>query len=233
MTNFLFDVDGTLTPPRGMMLKEFRSFFGNWVNAQKGIGNSIFLVTGSDKKKTVQQIGLPLYRLVDGCYQNCGNQLYKRNSLVKQSPWNTPLILTIDIMDLVYESQWCGRAANNIEDRVGMINISTVGREADNELRKEYFTWDTQNGERKRIVKTLSTKYPELEFSIGGEISIDIYPKGKDKSQILSDMSGETIFFGDSCHKNGNDYRIAKKADKHHPVTGWEETKNILETHYG
>ncbi len=233
MTAFLFDVDGTLTPPRGIMSKEFRNFFGSWTNTQKGIGNSVFLVTGSNKQKTVQQIGLPLYRLVNGCYQNCGNQLYERNSLVKQSPWNIPLILTIDIMDLVNESQWCGRAANNIEDRVGMMNISTVGRDANNELRKEYFTWDKQNKERERIVGQLSVKYPELEFSIGGEISIDIYPKGKDKSQILSDMAGRTVFFGDSCHQDGNDYHIANKADKHYCVTGWKETKSILEARYG
>jgi phosphomannomutase len=232
MTNFLFDVDGTLTAPRGVISKEFKNFFEVWVNAQKGIGNSVFLVTGSDKQKTVEQIGLSLCGLVDGCYQNCGNQLYKRNSLVKESSWNASLTLTTGIMDVMSESQWFGRSTDNIEHRIGMVNISTVGRSADNELRKEYFMWDEQNGERKKIAERLSSRHPELEFSIGGEISIDVYPKGKDKSQILTDMTGETVFFGDSCHKGGNDYCIANKSGKYHQVAGWEETKKILETHY-
>jgi phosphomannomutase len=233
MFDFLFDVDGTLTPSRGVMTSEFKHSFGLWTNGQKEKRNSVFLVTGSDKQKTIQQVGLPLYRLVDGCYQNCGNQLYKRNRLIKQSPWRMPLSLTIDIMDFVSESRWCGRAANNIEDRVGMANISTVGRDADDELREEYFMWDERNREREEIAGHLSVKYPELEFAIGGEISIDIYPMGKDKSQVLSDMHGKTIFFGDRCHRDGNDYHIANKADKYHCVTDWEETKNILETYYG
>ena len=40
-----------------------------------------------------------------------------------------------------------------------------------------------------------------------------IYPKGKDKSQALNHMIGETIFFGDKCEGGGNDYSIAKKSD--------------------
>ena len=233
MFDFLFDIDGTLTPHRGTMVKEFRNYFGQWVNNQQRLWNSVFLVTGANKKKTMQQVGIPLYRLVDGCYQNCGNQLYKRGHLRKQAQWTMPIALIDDITDLVSASPWCGRAMNNIEPRAGMANMSTVGRSADDELRKEYFAWDKRNKEREGIVKELSAKYPELEFAIGGEISIDIYPKGKDKSQVLSDMLGKTIFFGDRCHRHGNDYHIAHKADKHYSVANSEETKNILVTHYG
>ena len=35
--------------------------------------------------------------------------------------------------------------------------------------------------------------------AVGGEISIDIYPKGKNKAQILKDLKGPVIFFGDKC----------------------------------
>lgn len=75
-----------------------------------------------------------------------------------------------------------------------MVNISTVGRRASTELRKQYYEWDKENKERESIVSKLSYMYRDLEFSIGGDISIDIYPKGKDKSQVLHDMKGQSVF---------------------------------------
>ena len=233
MISFLFDIDGTLTPPRQKMPRDFRSSFGGWVVAQRAIGNSVFLVTGSNKTKTKEQVGVALWRAVNGCYQNCGNQLYIRGRLVKQSEWIMSAELRLDILELVETSEWCGRAEGNLEERVGMVNMSTIGRSADQPLRTEYYNWDIKNGERERIVKQLSSKYPELEFAIGGEISIDIYPSGKDKSQILCDMIGDTVFFGDKCDINGNDYHIAQKVDKHYHVKDWQETKGVLEKTYG
>ena len=84
-----------------------------------------------------------------------------------------------------------------------MINFSTVGRSANAVQRKEYFEWDKGKGERLDIVDQLSSKYNDVSFSIGGEISIDIYPKGRDKSQVLSDLVGKAIFFGDRCNLGG------------------------------
>ena len=36
-----------------------------------------------------------------------------------------------------------------------------------------------------KIAKEINKGWPELEAVIGGQISIDIAPKGRDKSQIL------------------------------------------------
>ena len=63
---------------------------------------------------------------------------------------------------------------------------------------------------------------------LGGEISIDIYAKGKNKSQVLECMSGTTVFFGDRCCEGGNDYEIATKCDRYFNVGGWEDTYRIL-----
>jgi phosphomannomutase len=76
-------------------------------------------------------------------------------------------------------------------------------------------------------------QFPRLEASIGGQISIDIHPKGQDKSQILKDLEGPIMFFGDKCEPGGNDYPIVEKIkDKHivHKVTNWQTTKAILES---
>ena len=147
---FLFDVDGTLTPPREKIEKEFELFFGQWVSNQKSKLNKVFLVTGSDRKKTKFQLTVPLLRLVDGVYKNCGNQLYIGNNLVKESNWKMPSSLHLDILEMLGSSIWFGKAGKNIEERVGMINISTVGRDAGISLRKEYFEWDRTEEERKK-----------------------------------------------------------------------------------
>ena len=73
--------------------------------------------------------------------------------------------------------------------------------------------------------------FPHLEASIGGEISIDIYPKGQNKAQVLSDLEGPITFFGDRCELGGNDYPIVSRIkDEHivHKVESWEETYKIL-----
>tara|TARA_Y100001938_G_scaffold97429_1_gene133346 strand:+ start:445 stop:1146 length:702 start_codon:yes stop_codon:yes gene_type:complete len=233
MTNYLFDVDGTLTPARGKIDQDFKKYFGDWVSEKRSLGDKVFLVTGSDRSKTVEQIGLPVCRVVNGCYQNCGNQLYIRNALVKESAWRMSTHLRLDILMILEKSPWNGHAENNIEERAGMINISTIGRSATPKQREAYFRWDKVANERKKIAEILSLRYPKLEFSIGGEISIDAYPKGKDKSQVLKDLSGESIFFGDSCEIGGNDYSIAIQSDRYHNVKDWKETEYIMKVYYG
>ena len=55
---FVFDVDGTLTPSRGEIDPEFKQFFDKFC-----IKNNVYFVTGSDKAKTVEQLGEDTYAL--------------------------------------------------------------------------------------------------------------------------------------------------------------------------
>ena len=75
--------------------------------------------------------------------------------------------------------------------------------------------------------------FPHLEASIGGEISIDIYPKGQNKAQVLDDLKGLITFFGDRCEPGGNAYPIASKIEEEHivhNVKDWKETYKLLKT---
>ena len=84
-------------------------------------------------------------------------------------------------------------------------------------------------------------KRPELDAVIGGQISIDIYPKGNDKSQVLNVIEqerlvppSEYIFIGDGIENGGNDYPLAELMDNTeicdwYHTKGWEHTKEILE----
>jgi len=233
MIQFLFDVDGTLTNPREPMNPKFAKYFGEWIAETQSKGHEVFIATGADRQKTLRQIGLPMYRLMNGVFQNCANQLFVRNSTIYQSPWSISAHLRLDLLILAEKSPWYKKGITNIEERVGMVNFSTVGIKADPQRRKAFGLWDKQTNERGKIIEWLSMRYPKLEFVSGGQTSIDIYPRGKDKSQALTHMTGKTIFFGDKCFEGGNDHTIAKKADKYHQVEGWKETMLVIRSYYG
>lgn len=70
-----------------------------------------------------------------------------------------------------------------------------------------------------------------LQFSIGGQISFDVFPKGWDKTYCLNFLdSVPTIhFFGDKTSPGGNDYEIFYDSrTKGHTVTSPEETEKEL-----
>jgi phosphomannomutase len=71
-----------------------------------------------------------------------------------------------------------------------------------------------------------------LKFSIGGQISFDVFPKGWDKTYCLQFVENEGYdeihFFGDKTYEGGNDFEIfADPRTIGHTVTSWQETKKI------
>ena len=80
--------------------------------------------------------------------------------------------------------------------------------------------------------------FPDIEATVGGQISIDIYPKGKDKSQILKDLNyNRYVFFGDKQQPGGNDHSLAMAIRKKnrfdtHNVKGYKDTWKTLKGLY-
>ena len=72
--DYIFDVDGTLTPSRGTIDPEFKKFFLKFANKHR-----VFLVTGSDKDKTVEQIGPDVYDSCMRVYNCSGNSRWIRD----------------------------------------------------------------------------------------------------------------------------------------------------------
>ena len=71
-----------------------------------------------------------------------------------------------------------------------------------------------------------------LQFSIGGQISFDVFPSGWDKTFCLGliDKYREIHFFGDKTYPGGNDYEIYEDPRTiGHRVTSPEDTKRQLE----
>jgi len=223
MNKFVFDVDGTLTPSRGKMDYQFKAFFNTFC-----LVNDVYLVTGSDKEKTIEQIG-ETYNLAKVVYNCSGNDVYSSGVNIRSKEWTAPK----ELMDLMYgwlqASSFPLRTGNHIEERPGCVNFSIVGRNATLGERKLYIKHDLENKERESIAYQINLEFPEITAKVGGETGIDIYPTGWDKGQILDDFNDfdRVIFFGDKMEQDGNDYPLASKLK--HPskaigVTGWKDT---------
>lgn len=70
-----------------------------------------------------------------------------------------------------------------------------------------------------------------LSFSIGGQISFDVFPVGWDKTYCLQFVEKdftEIHFFGDKTFPGGNDHEIFEdKRTVGHPVKSPEDTRRI------
>jgi phosphomannomutase len=227
MDIILFDVDGTLTPSRGKMDPEFKKEFLNFQKAYK-----VCFVTGSDDVKTIEQVGEDVFAAAYYSFNCSGNQVFKCGKLQSTIGWTAPDTL-INYLEICLEhTHYTEKYGNHIERRPGMVNFSVVGRDATQEQRDAYYEWDKKHNERSQIATAINWRWAdELQADVGGEISIDIFPKGKDKAQILDNFKNKDkiTFFGDRTEEGGNDYTLAKRIiDERRgevfQVKDWKET---------
>ena len=223
---FIFDVDGTLTPSRGKMDYNFKAFFNTFC-----LVNDVYLVTGSDKPKTIEQISEGTYNLCKRVYQCSGSDVWDAETNILKSGWTLSDLARTFLISCEYESLFSLRTGNHIEQRSGMANFSVVGRNANAEQRAKYVEYDTVKNERINIASAFNTMFPDLHATVGGETGIDIAPRGADKSQILRDFKeDDTIhFYGDAMFEGGNDLPLAYALKDFqlgfsHQVDGWQHT---------
>ena len=101
-----------------------------------------------------------------------------------------------------------------IEFRNGMINVSPIGRNASIQERDDFQAYDKVHNIRPTMIEALKKEFPELAvtYSIGGQISFDVFPTGWDKTYCLQHVEKDgwkhIHFFGDKTFKGGNDYEI-------------------------
>lgn len=209
-TAYLFDVDGTLTPSRQLIDPEFKTFMLEFVKT-----HDVFLVTGSDKPKTVEQIGEDLYNSVVRVYNCGGNDVWSGDNNVYTDPWTLPEEPWKFLETRLIHSPWGPKTGHHFDVRPGMVNFSILGRNATLDQRHAYVEYDTSALERRRIADEFNqyfgAKYG-IAGTLGGETGIDISARGKDKGQILKDFDDydDIVFFGDRTEPGGNDYALAK-----------------------
>ena len=230
MKKYLFDVDGTITPSRKKIKHEFWAPFLMFCRQ-----HDVYLVTGSDRAKTVEQVGLDIFYTAKRVYNCSGSDAYEKDVNVYRDDWELPKEVEMFLHDELNFSKFPIRNGLHIERRPGGVNFSILGRGKDPSAgRKEYVEWDKKHGEREYIARRLLYNFPYLSVALGGQTGLDLGPLGSDKSQILRDFSkdDELYFFGDRMEEGGNDYSLGeavkKMGGKAYHVKDWKDTRTKL-----
>ena len=228
MKKFIFDVDGTLTDSRQQIDLSFEVYMIKFCCKY-----DVYLVTGSDRAKTVEQVGLDIYNRSQRVYNCSGSDVYEKDHNVYKSDWKPSRKLINFLSDELDFSTFPHKTGNHIEHRPGGINFSILGRGEDSmKYRKEYVKWDINTTERILMSDRIKSEFPDLNIQIGGQTGLDI--SDSDKSQILRDFiaEDELIFFGDMMKEGQNDYPLAQAVDKlggtNYSVNGWQDTYKKL-----
>lgn len=204
----VFDVDGTITPTRSSMEEDFIPKFAEYCKH-----NNVVIVSGSTKEMIQEQIPeniLSMTKLytcsgVEGCsipidyeIEDIDNLVYRLKYYLKQSGFPN-------------------KAGRHIDIRKGMVNFSIPGRDATIEQRKQFVEYNNLAKEAEFFRDELEIDFPQLQFCIGGETSIDITNIGINKSLVAKDLltfepEAYIIFYGNQI-LGGNDYPLAKYID--------------------
>ncbi|EDO18841.1 hypothetical protein Kpol_1023p10 [Vanderwaltozyma polyspora DSM 70294] len=232
----LFDVDGTLTPARLTISDEVKETLKK-LRQKVCIG----FVGGSDLSKQLEQLGPTVLDDFDYSFSENGLTAYRLGkeqasqsfiNWIGEEQYNK---LAVFILKYLSSIELPKRRGTFLEFRNGMINVSPIGRNASTEERNEYEQYDKVHQIRAKFVEALKKEFPDLglTYSIGGQISFDVFPTGWDKTYCLQhvekDGFKEIHFFGDKTAKGGNDYEIYEdKRTIGHAVSSPADTVRIL-----
>ena len=218
-TIILFDVDGTLTEPRKVIQQDMIETLQT-LSEKYTIG----IVGGSDLKKQKEQLGDSIHMF---------NYLFSENGTVAFK--NGQCFHKKNIIDFLGEEKYQKlinyclkyiadlslpvKRGTFIELRNAMVNVSPIGRSCNQKERDDFFKYDQENNIRKIFAEKINDDLKELglKCSLGGQISIDIFPIGWDKTYCLrhleKDNFNKIYFFGDKTCLGGNDHEIFMSSD--------------------
>ncbi|KAL9686667.1 hypothetical protein QQ045_031060 [Rhodiola kirilowii] len=209
----LFDVDGTLTAPRKVVTPKMLDFM-----RELGKVVTVGVVGGSDLVKITEQLGSGVLGNYDYVFSENGLVAHEDGKLIGTQSLKTFLgdgklkefinftLHYIADLDIPI------KRGTFIEFRSGMINVSPIGRNCSQDERDDFEKYDKVHNIRPTMVSILREKFAHLDltFSIGGQISFDVFPRGWDKTYCLKYLEDfkEIHFFGDKTYKGGNDHEI-------------------------
>eukprot|EP00270_Netrium_digitus_P021298 TRINITY_DN903_c0_g1_i1.p1 TRINITY_DN903_c0_g1~~TRINITY_DN903_c0_g1_i1.p1 ORF type:complete len:268 (+),score=44.72 TRINITY_DN903_c0_g1_i1:57-806(+) len=226
----LFDVDGTLTAPRKQADPEMLRFMQE---LRKVV--TVGVVGGSDLTKIAEQLGKNTVTDYDYVFSENGLVAHKdgqniANQSLKKFVPNDQLKEFINFtLHYIADLDIPIKRGTFIEFRMGMLNVSPIGRNCSQDERDQFEIYDKEAKVREKMVTVLKEKFAHLNFtfSIGGQISFDVFPEGWDKTYCLQFVEDfHTIhFFGDKTYKGGNDFEIfSSEKTIGHTVTSPNDT---------
>lgn len=229
----LFDVDGTLTAPREEVTAEMKEFICTKLKNEVVVG----IVGGSDLPKQREQMGNDITDIADYSFSENGLVAYKGGKLIGTTTFvshigedNLKELINFSLK-YIADIDIPIKRGTFIEFRAGMLNMSPIGRNCSKEERNQYEEFDLKHNIRKNFIAALQQKFAHLNltYSVGGQISFDVFPTGWDKTYCLNYIKEgeyeEIHFFGDKTFEGGNDYELfCSPRVKGHTVTSPEDT---------
>lgn len=239
MIKYIFDVDGVLCDTGQPIDKEFEDYFEWWATDKE-----YYLITGSHREKTIDQIGSEIVDKQHIGFHCLGNAIYLPGD-------NEVLINDFEFTEGEMEhfyNFWTRSKYDQkpefktvLEKRQGSYNFSLATRSGDTKLRSHYMQHDELYKERDNFIIQLNDTFPRLEAYKGGSVSVDICLRGANKGQIIQiidDNEADIIFFCDQYDEYGIDTPLVKMIDTlprkrgttYKIDNGYKETWEILKT---
>jgi len=254
----LFDMDGTLTPPR-------KSMNYSMIRALKDLSDvaDVGIVTGSDFQYVEEQCkmlfdsingpdlkritilpcnGTKVYRWSYAAgYVMCESNDMKDHIGEENFRQLVKILLNLQ-SEFADTEKYSGIPiiGHFISYRGSMINWCPMGRDSDFSYRAEFVAMDCELGIRMHLMKRLKEELEnvnndDIVIALGGNTSFDIYPRGWDKTFALSHYADQQCWFvGDSCEEGGNDRQLfdaLRKEERAYVTSGPEETISIVYDH--
>lgn len=118
-------------------------------------------------------------------------------------------------------------------DYEGYIAYTAMGLNAPSDERK---AWDPTGEKRMRLRKNLIEKLPQFDVFIGGATSVDVTPRGINKSygvtwfsQHLNVKPEEMLYVGDALYEGGNDIVVVPTGVQTRSVANPQETEPLID----
>ena len=251
----LFDMDGTLTPPRKTLDTSLLSTLADLTQYAE-----IGIVSGSDIHYIMEQckllflsdtLKLKTHILPCNGTKYCAppssqDQSHKISAIsfmrdkIGNHDFHRLMKIIIDYQNHIVSHYDIPLTGHFISYRGSMINWCPIGRNATDIDREKFRQFDKTFGTstfRKAILTQLKEEIDNLRIKItvklGGETSFDIFPTGWDKTFALSYFPDyEVYFLGDRCGENGNDKEIYDALQPYNSfwVGSTGDTKQVLKT---
>jgi phosphomannomutase len=234
----LFDVDNTLSVSRGKVMPEM-------IDVLRELSKKYDLATvsGSDLPKMIEQLGestmyfkwLFTQNGLVTIFDHQINAPYHKINLIDEIGEQYYQELINVVLAELSKIELPIKRGTFIELRDGLVNICPIGRSCSQKERDEFDEYDKIHNIRANLCNKLRERFGDkLTFSIGGQISIDVFPKGWDKRyclQFIQSQYDSIYFFGDKIVEGGNDFEIGNDSRViATSVKSWKDTLEILKS---
>ncbi len=228
---FIFDMDGTLCESGKMLtplMIQYLTNLKNKYNCDLGING------GGTYEKLLIQLGdaKSLFKYI---FAECGSVVYEndrlihKNNLLRHKSYSNIQKLIRYSLKFISETNY-EINGHFVDVRNGLVYISMVGLQANDDQRELFLKMDKKMEFRKRLLLQLNERKVKLMANLpsnqditicyGGKVGISIYPTEWDKVQVLKYIKKyENIhYFGDRYEEEGNDYKLIN----HENVIGYK-----------